>query len=198
MSTTKIGTDFEYLTKKTLERYGFSLRRVGGAHDKGIDLTGVWKIPTNVPSSKTQSPTLETIRTIPVIVQCKNHSLTPGPSALREIQGALSEAHTVTSVYHQNSLAFLVSATGFTLATFNDFRPAITPMGLISLEDDGKCALFMLNFAASKLVPELNILDRLGDDISDIKYHSSSYQLISKVARKTGAIVAKEAAKRGE
>lgn len=72
-STTFTGTRYEYLVAERLARYGFSLKRVGGASDFGIDLLGEWTIPS-------------TSKTLRVLVQCKAGSRTE-PRFVRELEG---------------------------------------------------------------------------------------------------------------
>lgn len=73
-SPTFTGTRYEYLVAERLARYGFSLTRVGGASDFGIDLVGDWTIPS-------------TSRTLRVLVQCKAGSRV-GPQFIRELEGS--------------------------------------------------------------------------------------------------------------
>lgn len=51
-STTYVGTRYEYTVAAALRRLGFSLRRIGGRDDGGIDLLGTW----TVPAASTASP----------------------------------------------------------------------------------------------------------------------------------------------
>ena len=78
-STVYKGTHYEYTIGETLSQYGFYLRRVGGASDRGMDLLGTWAIPGTTNSMK-------------VIVQCKAGSRSPGPTNVRELKGALKAA----------------------------------------------------------------------------------------------------------
>lgn len=75
-STVFIGTHYEYMAAAALARYGFSLTRVGGKSDGGIDLAGSW---TPAPS---QTP-------IRVVVQCKAGLQAARPQHMRELEGAL-------------------------------------------------------------------------------------------------------------
>lgn len=75
-SPTFTGTRYEYLVAARLARYGFSLTRVGGASDFGIDLLGEWTIPT-------------TCQTIRVLIQCKAGTRGKGgPLFIRELEGS--------------------------------------------------------------------------------------------------------------
>lgn len=76
-STVYVGTLYEYLCLDALKRFGFSLERVGGRGDEGVDLIGTWKLPSEeVPLS--------------AIVQCKALKLKAGPVLVRELEGALA------------------------------------------------------------------------------------------------------------
>lgn len=72
-STVYVGTHYEYTVSTALAQHGFSLRRVGGASDYGIDLVGSWRLP----SAK------EPLR---ALVQCKAGAV--GPNVVRELEGA--------------------------------------------------------------------------------------------------------------
>ncbi|RFU73158.1 hypothetical protein TARUN_9097 [Trichoderma arundinaceum] len=74
-STFFTGTRYEYLVAERLARYGFSLQRVGGASDFGIDLLGHWTIPS-------------TSQTVRVLVQCKAGAHKKGPHFIRELEGS--------------------------------------------------------------------------------------------------------------
>jgi hypothetical protein len=78
-STVYVGTHYEYTVAATLGRYGFSLRRVGGASDRGTDLLGTWTPPTAT-------------RSLRVLVQCKAGAQRVGPSLVRELEGAFAGA----------------------------------------------------------------------------------------------------------
>jgi hypothetical protein len=74
-STTYVGTHFEYMVAATLSKYGFTLRRIGGASDQGIDLLGTWVVPS--------AP-----RPLKVLLQCKALAQKIGPNLIRELEGA--------------------------------------------------------------------------------------------------------------
>ncbi|KAL7784904.1 hypothetical protein V8C37DRAFT_395070 [Trichoderma ceciliae] len=78
-STTFAGTRYEYLIAQRLARYGFSLKRVGGASDFGIDLLGDWTIPS-------------TCQPVKVLVQCKAGVQRTGPHFIRELEGSFGSA----------------------------------------------------------------------------------------------------------
>ncbi|CAG9936975.1 unnamed protein product [Clonostachys rosea f. rosea IK726] len=74
-STVFVGTHYEYTIAGTLSRYGFSLQRVGGASDCGVDLLGTWTPP-------------KTRRVMKTLVQCKAGAQRAGPNLMRELEGA--------------------------------------------------------------------------------------------------------------
>jgi len=78
-STIYAGTHYEYTVASALERYGFHLRRVGGASDLGIDLVGSWAVPS-VPEP------------LKVLVQCKALAKKISPNVVRELEGAFAGA----------------------------------------------------------------------------------------------------------
>ncbi len=61
--------------QNTLRRLGFSLTRIGGRDDSGVDLLGGWHLPS--------SP-----YPLRVIVQCKALKGKLGPNLVRELEGA--------------------------------------------------------------------------------------------------------------
>ena len=93
-SSVHVGTSFEHLAALTLRRFAFSLTRVGGARDRGIDLIGTWSPPSRgeAPQSQSQqSPQDVPTQNIPVVVQCKSISRTV-PAWVRELEGAVAGA----------------------------------------------------------------------------------------------------------
>lgn len=82
-STTFVGTFYEYTVADHLAPLGFSLRRVGGASDRGIDLLGTWTLP--IPKNSPEASP-EPLR---AIVQCKaGAGQRVGPHLVRELEGA--------------------------------------------------------------------------------------------------------------
>lgn len=78
-STLYVGTHYEYLCAATLIRLSFSLTRIGGPSDAGIDLFGTWKLPT-IPYP------------LRVLVQCKALTAKVSPKAVRELEGVAAGA----------------------------------------------------------------------------------------------------------
>ncbi len=75
-STTYVGTRYEYTVQAALERLGMSLKRIGGKSDYGIDILGLWSLPSAPQPLK-------------VLVQCKNLARKIDPSQARELEGAV-------------------------------------------------------------------------------------------------------------
>ncbi|KAM3507290.1 hypothetical protein MY11210_007213 [Beauveria gryllotalpidicola] len=81
-STVYVGTHYEYTVAASLARYGLTLRRVGGARDRGTDLLGTWILPDATGSSALR-----------VLVQCKaGVGQRVGPQHVRELEGARAGA----------------------------------------------------------------------------------------------------------
>ncbi|KAF9776384.1 hypothetical protein IL306_005448 [Fusarium sp. DS 682] len=78
-STVYRGTHYEYTVADTLSQYGFFLKRVGGQSDRGMDLLGIWTLPS-------------TTQTCKVILQCKAGARSASPMYIRELKGAMAAA----------------------------------------------------------------------------------------------------------
>jgi len=76
-STTYIGTHYEYTVQQALRRFAFSLHRVGGRDDLGVDLVGTWHLP------KHEYP-------LRVFVQCKALKTKLSPNLVRELEGSFN------------------------------------------------------------------------------------------------------------
>lgn len=81
------GRSFEVEAGSVFARRGYTVRRVGGSGDQGIDL-------------------LLTRDGITVAVQCKAHRIPVGPAAVRDLYGAMA--------HHNHREAWLLSTLGFT------------------------------------------------------------------------------------
>ncbi|KAK3196789.1 hypothetical protein K4F52_000133 [Lecanicillium sp. MT-2017a] len=85
-STVYVGTHYEYTVAAALARYGFYLRRIGGASDRGTDLVGTWSLPTAQDEKKPQTQ-------LRILMQCKAGSgQRVGPQHVRELEGAFAGA----------------------------------------------------------------------------------------------------------
>lgn len=123
-STVYVGTHYEYSVAATLAKYGFFLRRVGGASDLGIDLLGTW-----TPSSSTDAPTMK------VLVQCKAGAQKVGPQHVRELEGAFVGAP--AGWRGSGVLALLVSERDATKGVRESIGRSRWPMGYVCCTKDG-------------------------------------------------------------
>lgn len=131
ISNVEKGTTFELLTENCLSKWGFRLRRVGGANDRGVDLRGYWMIPKPV-FPKTTDGNWQ-----PVVVQCKAYKTKVMPSDVREMKGTLSQESAGT-------LAILASSAGFSKKAMDDMYGAETPLVLAVIKEGGICQRFIL------------------------------------------------------
>lgn len=104
-STVALGTRYEYLIQRHLQdKLGFSLTRIGGKGDGGIDLIGTWTIPNLSPASSsvsasfTSPPAANT--TFRVLIQAKRLSAhrKPMPALMRELEGTLESSSSIQSI----------------------------------------------------------------------------------------------------
>ncbi|WWC65766.1 uncharacterized protein I303_108388 [Kwoniella dejecticola CBS 10117] len=109
-TTLEIGTAFEKHALRYLnDGLCMDLRRVGGAHDGGIDLRGWWWLPrsrarasttgTDQSGQSVSSPSevdTEGTRRIRVIAQCKAEKKRLGPRAIRELEGVMANLRSRT------------------------------------------------------------------------------------------------------
>jgi len=131
-STTYVGTHYEYQVASTLKRLGFELRRVGGRGDFGIDLIGVWTVPS--------SP-----RPLRVIMQCKAAATKTmiGPRLIRELEGAFVGAP--PGWRGEGVIGLLVAQKPATKGVRDSLGRSRWPMGFISCLPDGKVQQMLWN-----------------------------------------------------
>jgi Protein of unknown function (DUF2034) len=123
-STTYVGTHYEYTVQNTLRRLGFSLTRIGGRDDSGIDLLGTWHLPS-------------TPHPLRVILQCKALKGKLGPNLVRELEGAFVGAQ--AGWKGEGVLGILVSPKSATKGVRDAMGRSKWAMGWIMVEDeDGK------------------------------------------------------------
>lgn len=135
-STVYIGTHFEYTVLSALAPYGFSLRRIGGASDAGIDLLGTWSPPS--------TPSPPTFR---VILQCKV-TASPRPSLIRELEGAFIGAPAGWKT--GGVLGFLVADRKATKGIREALGRSRWPMGFIYCSRGGVVEQMMWNLKAAE------------------------------------------------
>lgn len=133
-TTIFVGTHYEYTVASLLAAYGFSLNRVGGQHDFGIDLLGTWDVPT-------------TERPIKVIVQCKAIQNTR-PYLIRELEGAFVGA----PVGWRGSEVFgvLVASKIATKGTRDALARSRWPLVFIGCSREGKVEQLLWNHRAEQ------------------------------------------------
>ena len=133
-STTFVGTHFEYTVANCLSRLGFSLRRIGGSSDYGIDLLGVWSVPS-------------ADRPLRTILQCKS-AQRPGPHLIRELEGAFAGAP--PDWRHPGVLGFLATDKPATKGIRDALGRSHWPMGFIACSRDGVLQQLLWNRRAEQ------------------------------------------------
>ncbi|KAG9259227.1 uncharacterized protein F5Z01DRAFT_30511 [Emericellopsis atlantica] len=134
-STVYVGTLYEYTIAKSLERYGFHLRRVGGASDYGIDLLGEWKPPS-------------TSTTLRVLIQCKGGAQRVGPNLIRELEGAFVGAP--AGWRGQGVLGLMVAQRPATKGVRDSLGRSRWPMGYLFCEAEGEVKQMIWNRRAEE------------------------------------------------
>lgn len=88
-STVYVGTHYEYTIAAHLAKYGFQLRRIGGARDRGTDLVGTWTVPVLPDEATSAAPPVS----FKVLIQCKaGRRQRVSPQHIRELDGAFAGA----------------------------------------------------------------------------------------------------------
>jgi hypothetical protein len=122
MSTVAVGRAYERIVLNRLTLFGLRLSSVGGAFDQGVDLVGLWTLPSPVNYSPLQgdrvmltalsnSPPSDAAASlsVPAVVQCKATSSPVGVRTMREFQHAVAER------YPMGTIAVLASSGGFAM-----------------------------------------------------------------------------------
>ena len=138
-STTYVGTCYEYIVQSTLRRLGFSLIRIGGRNDSGVDLHGTWHLPTNP-------------YPLHVIMQCKALKGRLGPNLVRELEGAFIGAP--AGWRGEGVLGILVSPKSATTGVREAIGRSKWAMGWIMVENEdgkGRVRQMLWNRAAAKI-----------------------------------------------
>lgn len=134
-STVFVGTHYEYAVANALSRYGFSLRRVGGAFDFGTDLLGTWTLPT-------------TTQKLRVLVQCKAGTQRVGPNLIRELEGAFVGAP--AGWRGHGVLGLLVSQRPATKGVRDSLGRSRWPMGYLCCSGNGAVRQMIWNQRAEE------------------------------------------------
>ncbi|KOS18355.1 Uncharacterized protein ESCO_003187 [Escovopsis weberi] len=138
-STVYKGTLFEYTVGASLARYGFYLRRVGGASDAGIDLLGTWTLP------RPRSAPRATLR---VLVQCKFEKKKPGPRHIRELEGSFAGAPAGWA--GDGVVGFMVSRMEATKGMREALGRSSRPMGYLACGEGGEVRQMLWNGRAEE------------------------------------------------
>ncbi|KAJ3149268.1 hypothetical protein HDU86_006991 [Geranomyces michiganensis] len=128
-----------------LRRHGLSLRRVGGADDRGVDLRGVWDFC--LPPAA---------RFLPAIVQCKHYETArTGPALIRELEGTAARESPGT-------VAVFACSAGFSNAAVAAAFASPIPIALVVVAETGITRM-TLNRALTTAVPGLVVYKGTGD-----------------------------------
>ncbi|KAK1766750.1 hypothetical protein QBC33DRAFT_87266 [Phialemonium atrogriseum] len=133
-STTFVGTHFEYVVANSLTELGFSLRRIGGSSDCGIDLLGTWSVPSSD-------------KPLRVLVQCKSVQR-PGPHLIRELEGAFIGAP--PGWRRSGVLGLLATEKPATKGIRDALGRSRWPMGFISCSRTGQLQQLLWNHRAEQ------------------------------------------------
>ena len=134
-STVYVGTHYEYTVAASLSRYGFSLKRIGGASDYGTDLLGTWAPPT-------------TPLNLRVLIQCKAGVQRVGPNLIRELEGAFVGAP--AGWRGSGVLGLLVSQQPATKGVRDSLSRSRWPMGYVCCQGDGSVKQMVWNRKAEE------------------------------------------------
>lgn len=151
-STTYVGTHYEYTVLQSLRRFAFTLHRVGGRDDAGIDLVGTWHLPDRASALR-------------VIVQCKSLKTKLGPNLVRELEGAFRNSPVGWRT--SEKLGILVSPREATKGVRDAMARSGYPLLWMMMERDGVVRQALWNAKAEELglVP-LGVETRYGGDSS--------------------------------
>ncbi|KAL4729552.1 hypothetical protein ACLX1H_003972 [Fusarium chlamydosporum] len=135
-STVYRGTHYEYTVADTLSQYGFLLKRVGGQSDRGMDLLGIWTLPS-------------TSRTSKVILQCKAGTRSASPMYIRELKGAMAAAP--PGWRGTDVLGLLVAEKPATKGVQKEMHSADVALGYVCCTREGEIAQLLWNLKAQEL-----------------------------------------------
>jgi hypothetical protein len=131
-STVYVGTHYEYTVARSLARYGFHLRRIGGASDYGTDLLGTWAPPATDCAMR-------------VLVQCKAGQRV-GPHYVRELEGAFVGAP--VGWRGAGVLGLLVAERPATKGIRDSLARSRWPMGYVTCSKEGAVQQMLWNSRA--------------------------------------------------
>lgn len=134
-STVYVGTHYEYTVAAALSKYGFFLKRIGGASDYGTDLLGTWTPPS-------------TAHELRVLLQCKAGAQRVGPHHVRELEGAFVGAP--PGWRGTGVLALLVSEKAATKGVRGSLGRSRWPMGYACCSKEGVVRQMLWNRRAEE------------------------------------------------
>lgn len=150
------GTMYELSTMQFLEHsfHCNNLKYVGGAHDNGVDLFGLWDLsayfnllehlPTKLPANcliskslqykkdKADAKSIDLRHDVQALVQCKNYRTRVKASTIRELAG-IYEFHVKTALDRLKYFVFLVSPVQLTRQAVTQMDTSDVPMLHITL-----------------------------------------------------------------
>ncbi|KAI2624380.1 hypothetical protein GGR54DRAFT_573861 [Hypoxylon sp. NC1633] len=146
-SNTYVGTRYEYTVADALAALGFSIKRVGGRSDHGIDLLGTWSVPGPSTSASTPESGRGPLR---VLLQCKASSQNTkiGPHNVRELEGAFVGAP--AGWRGSGVLGLLVAQKPATKGVRDALGRSRWPMGYVSCSPDGRLEQMLWNRKAEE------------------------------------------------
>ncbi|KAM0431814.1 hypothetical protein ACHAPT_005064 [Fusarium lateritium] len=130
------GTHYEYTVADTLSQYGFFLKRVGGASDRGMDLLGTWTLPS-------------TSQTMKVILQCKAGARSASPMYVRELKGALAAAP--PGWRGADTLGLLVGEKPATKGVQGEMHSSEAALGYVCCSREGEVLQLLWNLKAQEI-----------------------------------------------
>ncbi|KAF5987139.1 hypothetical protein FCOIX_1152 [Fusarium coicis] len=135
-STVYRGTHYEYTVADTLSQYGFFLKRVGGQSDRGMDLLGIWTLPS-------------TTRTFKVVLQCKAGARSASPMYVRELKGAMAAAP--PGWRGSDVLGLLVGEKPATKGVQGEMHSADVALGYVCCSKEGDVLQLLWNIKAQEM-----------------------------------------------
>lgn len=122
-STVYQGTLYEYTVQEALQKIGIDTKRYGAANDGGIDLLGVWKLPT-IPTP------------LRLFIQCKRLATPASPVLLRELIGSFGGAPTGWN--EPGVLGLLVTSESSTAQSRALLQKSSHPVGHLRCSENGE------------------------------------------------------------
>ncbi|KAB8264512.1 hypothetical protein BDV32DRAFT_117927 [Aspergillus pseudonomiae] len=135
-TTAYIGMHYEYIVQRTLRSSAFTLHRVGGRDDAGIDLVGTWHLPHR------EHP-------LRVIVQCKSLKTKLGPNLVRELEGTFNQSPVGWRT--GDEVGILVSPREATKGVRDTLARSTYPLMWMMIERDGALRQVLWNGKAEQL-----------------------------------------------